>query len=823
MNSQNRLEFDSKLGGDIIIPPSINLVAHVHDRLEVIKKVYNEVNMCKADKLIHQSLPNYMRRRAMSHNPKRVPLKYRQIHINQMEKSGLQKTKKRPSRRYRRKPSNLMKEYVRRQQKNVWMETHIWHAKRFHMEDLWGYKIPVAPCDKRFRAAYKATSSHCLAQDISYIGCIQIYGPFEVLKEKLSRLTSSECGLSIIAKSFLSGAREGSAELFEPDKYPMRSLGKVQFIWKFDQSKMKTLWLFAHPNIYKELVEQLILLFSLQNAFREPVSKSEEMELDVKDLKAITKNNSFVRCPRYQNIELNVELTELKDTMNRFRLTGPLSNAVITRALKIASKTESSSWFNEWLKDETNQKAHINQTKYYKSIENARSPGELPCHLVLGLNVIDPRVNRPEKRIKAIASEKFYDDENNFNSLDELLLSAPLQVGVSGIWSRELRDELLKEQMSTHRLCELRASSMLVPGEGSNDEHLLQPIPILLIQQPGSQTQQKRLGFGSGFDLIVPAGYGLHFWHSLIQCGAKSGGWRDQLTLDNESGKDTFLPDSRASLKETARLSKKQSKKYFRLPPNKRINYRKFAIASPFVCNFKQLVKEWSGCEDYFVLRNKKLLQDLNLVLKNKASLQNLTIPKNALIPINLTMEARGDAGNNGLICLPVKKDIKNSLIQKHAKNNAPVLVEPLTKDEGEKERNTLKNFHKKLLKRMRNRRVRAKRRIQSRSSHYVKIQKSGAEKIIEEQYKRMCELWIPSNPKSIKDQCSRQVIGNLTTSRFTFTESRVCGVGYISAQGFIELIELFKKLKINKIFVLTRATDSRSYQTAQLKIREDL
>ena len=176
MTSQERLEFDSKLGGDIIIPPSVNLVAHVYERLEAIKNVYSEVNQYK-DKLIHQSLPNYMRRRAMSHNPKRIPVKYRQIHINQMEKSGPQKTKKRPSRRYRRKPSNLMKEYARRQQKNIWMETHIWHAKRFHMEDLWGYKIPVAPCDKRFRAAYKATSKHCLVQDISYMGCIQVCGP----------------------------------------------------------------------------------------------------------------------------------------------------------------------------------------------------------------------------------------------------------------------------------------------------------------------------------------------------------------------------------------------------------------------------------------------------------------------------------------------------------------------------------------------------------------------------------------------------------------------------------------------------------------------
>ena len=61
-------------------------------------------------------------------------------------------------------------------------------------------------------------------------------------------------------------------------------------------------------------------------------------------------------------------------------------------------------------------------------------------------------------------------------------------------------------------------------------------------------------------------------------------------------------------------------------------------------------------------------------------------------------MESRGDAGNRGLICLTTKKDIRSSLIQKHAKNNAPVHVEPLAKDEGENERNKLRKFHKKLL-----------------------------------------------------------------------------------------------------------------------------
>ena len=59
------------------------------------------------------------------------------------------------SRRHRRRPSNLRQEYQRRQGKHVWLETHLWHAKRFKMAELWGHKIPIHPSDKSARATYR--------------------------------------------------------------------------------------------------------------------------------------------------------------------------------------------------------------------------------------------------------------------------------------------------------------------------------------------------------------------------------------------------------------------------------------------------------------------------------------------------------------------------------------------------------------------------------------------------------------------------------------------------------------------------------------------
>lgn len=82
----------------------------------------------------------------------------------QLRKSGLPPEPKRPSRKFRRRPQNLLLEYNRRQNRFIWLETHLWHAKRFHMTEKWGYKLANFPNDKSFRACYRATANHCLLQ-----------------------------------------------------------------------------------------------------------------------------------------------------------------------------------------------------------------------------------------------------------------------------------------------------------------------------------------------------------------------------------------------------------------------------------------------------------------------------------------------------------------------------------------------------------------------------------------------------------------------------------------------------------------------------------
>jgi hypothetical protein len=58
------------------------------------------------------------------------------------------------------------------------METHIWHAKRFAMEDLWGFRVPYKSRDKSCRTVYKLSQrdSACIL-DQSYMRTLSFTGP----------------------------------------------------------------------------------------------------------------------------------------------------------------------------------------------------------------------------------------------------------------------------------------------------------------------------------------------------------------------------------------------------------------------------------------------------------------------------------------------------------------------------------------------------------------------------------------------------------------------------------------------------------------------
>ena len=123
---------------------------------------------------IYQRMPRHMQRRALSNNPKRLPRRIRQQHILQLH--DVPKPTKRPKQKYRPRPKDRVEEYFRRQEKegNVWLETHVWHAKRFHMTRRWGYALPLRPTQKMYRPILRAVNNRCIMQ-VTNINKVHVY------------------------------------------------------------------------------------------------------------------------------------------------------------------------------------------------------------------------------------------------------------------------------------------------------------------------------------------------------------------------------------------------------------------------------------------------------------------------------------------------------------------------------------------------------------------------------------------------------------------------------------------------------------------------
>lgn len=448
-------QYDSLLGGCEELPSTLNLIKFSAARCKEIKEMRRYLMSQAGTKLAFQKLPKHMRRRTMSHNAKRLPRRLQKIHLNQLEKSGMPPKQNRPSRKYRRRPRNLLNDYERRRHKIKWLETHIWHAKRFHMVEKWGYKIADRPCDKAFRACYRATAKHCLLQDISYFSCIQMDGPRDFIVSKFKTICDTSVGLSIKAKAYEKGVREGQTVLFKHNSEPKKAIGTIFFSWRaLDMDQNSCLWIWVHAAYYAEALNTLISCFHL-------TCSSTKSDL-INPLSYIDENNI-------------IQLKELRYELNRFRLTGPLSHSVLQSSLKITRSDIESEWFNAYLQNDENRQCFANQERYWKSINGLSNASQLPPHKIIALVVEDPRLTFPKKRTKAVS-------ENSSVNIDALIDNSK-DISVSPIWSHNVRETVKASKVSNAVIAEQRSQS-LVPG--SDIEVPGVPVPILLIQRPGN-------------------------------------------------------------------------------------------------------------------------------------------------------------------------------------------------------------------------------------------------------------------------------------------------------------------------------------------------
>lgn len=465
-------EFDATLGGSEHLPTSVNSLKFAASRsVEIAAMTESILNPSKV-RLVFQSLPVHMRRRVMSHNSKRLPSKLRKAHLEQLKKSGLPPKQQKPSRKHRRRPQNLLNQYNRRQLYNVWLETHIWHAKRFHMSNRWGHRLAEAPCDKVFRACYRATSKHCLLQDVSYYTPVRITGDIDTIKDMFSAVTDPSIGPTIGAKAYTTGTRQGEIHIYEPNKFPFGYVGKASFLWEPYVEPNRTLWLFVHPSQSKQVEKCFLSLLC-------SVKKCIDSESNVKRQKI---TNVYAE---------SLNITHLPESFNRYRLTGPNSHAILVNSLKCIENIEnikSNLWVEQHTKNNPNLYLKVKE-EYWKSISPAQSPAQLSPKIIVGLIVRDPRLMRPTYRTKA-------EPDDSYTQLSrEALTRVPPTVSTSPLWSTDIHQEIKLKVRTNGEFINHVTKLNLVPGEVYENDPEMQSVPVVLIQRPGSQDScYKKLG-----------------------------------------------------------------------------------------------------------------------------------------------------------------------------------------------------------------------------------------------------------------------------------------------------------------------------------------
>ncbi|XP_025266305.1 ribonucleases P/MRP protein subunit POP1 isoform X2 [Camponotus floridanus] len=425
----------------------------------------------------------------------------------------------------------------------IYLETHTWHAKYFHMISKWKHIIPNYSRNYSLTASYRAMTQGCLLQDISYYTCIEIVGEKNWLEAALREHCNPK--KTFAESMYTKGQREGTVMFFKKNGYPQFPIGYVNFFWKLSETNIKTIWIWVHPAFYIEFLSEIISSFE----FKQNNAGQDRTDISHNLIDLYTNN-------------AGCEMRILKYTLNRFRLSGPTALTVLKETLHVPSLTEldldsescpmteeqNSSLNDEKLdtssgnnvsvqsllkmainekatKDLTIQdlKEKMWHTIYYKKRENIKafkiqkriwqlmkgSPSFLQSNIIIGLTVLDPRF-LPARRTRTKISL-------SPETLRFVQLTSDLNR--SAIWDAQIRQIVSRSCMSNHTINEIQ----LMSDDSYFSKDTVAKIPILLIQKPAVTLS----GLDSRIDIIIPYRWAGIIWIALTKQSLLVGGLQE--------------------------------------------------------------------------------------------------------------------------------------------------------------------------------------------------------------------------------------------------------------------------------------------------------
>ncbi|KAI8086552.1 NUC188 domain-containing protein [Halteromyces radiatus] len=467
--------------------------------------------------------------------------------------------------------------------------------------------------------------------------------------------------------------------------------------------------------------------------------------------------------------DTQVRLQDLRHEFSRFELTGPRATTLLQAILDPV--------------DESCPNAQV-----WRSLQHFRSGCCIPNGSVIGLTVQDPRLRFPQKPLpksSMVSSESSFDTTDLSSNWSEVICR-------SDIWNETIRHECTSSKVPEHKLLKRREMALL-PGAKLPFTKDDSKIPILLIQRNGplfdrpSQVSVARVEHIEGWTLILPRAFALPFWRSLVFAGARTGGLYDIHNMHFDSGYSCFpydYPTTKAFDDHQSVIGKTAKQKWERQPPAKRLNYSKLDIDSPFIIPFKQLLlPSASLTNDASNSKN----DDYNQTYGHGALLQNDKLVAMIMNSRNIGKESV----ERQILDLMISSMTTRGMVTT-AKQQQPLLLETMM----------------------------VKTRVVS--LHDGTLDSGARIYLVKDE---MVYQDYVTNQKNIKSEkpinpLPEDLIGYVTTGRYSLLTGKGQGIGACSAFGLYQLQEIDSRQKrLKKRFVLVRNLTSREYKPAILYI----
>ncbi|KAJ2009250.1 Ribonucleases P/MRP protein subunit pop1 [Coemansia thaxteri] len=543
---------------------SVDVTGFVEARSFEINALQRSLESAKASRNARafQTLPRHLRRRAASHNVKRVPVRLREKAMSEMKKSAQSSktlgesgklTNAKKSNRYkRRRAKSVREEYQLRQTNKRWLETHVWHAKRMHMKEIWGTMIADSPNERSHRAAYHAAMEKTYLQDVSFYRTVELIGPAEAITQ-LVQCLAAPGDLTIAMTCYASGSRMAPLLLYRAGQYPLAMLGPASALWRpANGDQLRTLWIRIHPAIADSVISELA------------------------GAKAVVAGPD-AQYPRINDISSNLVSLELL---------GNQSTSMLATVLAHATDPESLG------------------SSILQSIRTLPSPATVPESIVIALRIHDPRLHFPFK-LDPAGSELLPEQQRR---LEEIMLRWPAdsaslsETNDGGVWDYARCAIDLESRPAEHSLNERRHAQLIPGAKLEPDPSIDVTVPLILVRTgPESLLGTRVIENGNqlvdnlahGWTVIAPRGWGMSLWVALNFAGARAQGLQERHHIGFEAGLPTFpanWPGTDAYDRWAGAIATDDFGRWSRLPPGKRPNYLQMGIETPFYSPFHRLL-----------------------------------------------------------------------------------------------------------------------------------------------------------------------------------------------------------------------------------------